>query len=107
MKIIRSLIILVLISILGTACGIDGEDTSTAATGNTASTTEMAAAPANETSTPKPATPTAVHTLPEPQLPVIGPAPEWQNDTWINTETPLRIADLQGKVVLLEFWTFG
>ncbi len=41
------------------------------------------------------------------QLPVLGPAPELQNDVWINTETPLRLADLQGKVVLLEFWTFG
>ena len=42
-----------------------------------------------------------------PKLPVIGPAPELQNDVWINTESSLRLADLQGKVVLLEFWTFG
>ena len=42
-----------------------------------------------------------------PFLPVIGPAPEFQNDIWINAETPLRLADLEGKVVLLEFWTFG
>ena len=39
----------------------------------------------------------------------LGPAPEWQNDLWLNTEDeqPLRVADLRGKVVLLEFWTFG
>lgn len=41
-----------------------------------------------------------------PPLPVIGPAPDFQNDVWINSE-PLNLADLEGKVVLLEFWTFG
>jgi len=34
------------------------------------------------------------------------PAPEIGNDTWIHTE-PLRLKDLKGKVVLLEFWTYG
>jgi len=26
---------------------------------------------------------------------------------WINTEKPLKIADFKGKIVLLDFWTFG
>ncbi len=34
------------------------------------------------------------------------PAPEIANDTWINSE-PLRLTQLRGKVVLVEFWTFG
>jgi len=34
------------------------------------------------------------------------PAPELSNDVWINS-APLRLADLRGKVILLEFWTFG
>ena len=25
---------------------------------------------------------------------------------WINTNQPLRLKDLRGKLVLLEFWTF-
>ena len=25
---------------------------------------------------------------------------------WINTERPIALADLRGKIVLLEFWTF-
>ncbi len=40
-------------------------------------------------------------------LPVMGPAPAWNNDTWINSEGPLPLEELRGKVVLLEFWTFG
>jgi len=40
-------------------------------------------------------------------LPDLGPAPELENDTWLNTDRPLRLADLRGKVVLLDMWTFG
>ena len=41
------------------------------------------------------------------QLPVIGPAPELSNTVWLNADQPLRLADLRGKVVLLDMWTFG
>jgi thiol-disulfide isomerase/thioredoxin len=34
------------------------------------------------------------------------PAPEIANATWLNGP-PLRMADLRGKVVMVEFWTFG
>ena len=40
-------------------------------------------------------------------LPDLGPAPELTNDIWLNVPSPLRIADLQGKVVIVEMWTFG
>jgi thiol-disulfide isomerase/thioredoxin len=36
-----------------------------------------------------------------------GPAPELTNRVWINSPEPIRLADLRGKVVLLEMWTFA
>jgi thiol-disulfide isomerase/thioredoxin len=40
-------------------------------------------------------------------LPDLGLAPELMNDTWLNVDAPLRLADLRGKVVIVEMWTFG
>ena len=40
-------------------------------------------------------------------LPDLGLAPELTNDIWLNVDAPLRLADLRGKVVLVEMWTFG
>ena len=40
-------------------------------------------------------------------LPDLGPAPDITNQVWLNSDKPLTLADLQGKVVLVEFWTFG
>jgi thiol-disulfide isomerase/thioredoxin len=34
------------------------------------------------------------------------PAPEISGQPWINSK-PLKVAELRGKVVLIEFWTFG
>ena len=43
----------------------------------------------------------------EVNLENFGPAPELNNELWLNTDHALRLADLQGKVVLLDMWTFG
>ena len=40
-------------------------------------------------------------------LPDLGLAPELTNDVWLNVDSPLRLADLRGKVVMVEMWTFG
>lgn len=40
-------------------------------------------------------------------LPDYGAAAEITNEVWLNTAGPLRLAELRGKVVLLNFWTFG
>lgn len=42
-----------------------------------------------------------------PALPDLGPAPELENEIWLNTDRPLRLAELRGQVVLLDMWTFG
>jgi hypothetical protein len=34
------------------------------------------------------------------------PAPELTGGPWINSR-PLAVADLRGRVVLVEFWTYG
>jgi hypothetical protein len=40
-------------------------------------------------------------------LPDLGAAPELTNDTWLNVDAPLRLANLRGKVVIIDMWTFG
>jgi hypothetical protein len=44
---------------------------------------------------------------PPPGIEDLGPAPELQNEVWLNTDQPLRLADLRGQVVLIDMWTFG
>ncbi len=51
--------------------------------------------------------PTGVAPVSLPPLDDAGPAPEIDNDIWVNSDVPLTLASQRGKVVLLEFWTFG
>ena len=34
------------------------------------------------------------------------PAPAWSNTSWLNADAPLRLDQLRGRVVLLNFWVF-
>ena len=40
-------------------------------------------------------------------LPDLGPAPELTNQSWLNVDAPLRLAQLRGKVIAIDMWTFG
>ena len=40
-------------------------------------------------------------------LPDLGLAPELLNEIWVNVDAPLRLADLRGKVVAIDMWTFS
>jgi len=51
--------------------------------------------------------PPTVTSVPAASLPDLGPAPDFTNELWLNSDRPLNLASLQGKVVLVEFWTFG
>jgi thiol-disulfide isomerase/thioredoxin len=35
-----------------------------------------------------------------------GPAPSWSNTSWLNSERPLKLEQLRGRVVLVNFWVF-
>ena len=54
--------------------------------------------------TPVPPIPTEAIML---EIPDLGAAPEIVNQTWLNADEPVTIASQRGKVILLEFWTFG
>ncbi len=80
---------LLVFSLFLTACS-----TASAPTSNPAPSEQEPTQPSND---PQPAV----------NLKNLGPAPELENEIWLNTDQPLRLADLRGQVVLLDMWTFG
>jgi PBP1b-binding outer membrane lipoprotein LpoB len=68
----------------------------------------LLAAACSASPTPVPsASPTPTEQPPKADYPDLGAAPELVGDTWLNSDTSLRLADLRGKVVLVDMWTFG
>lgn len=70
---------------------------------NTAQPDEMASAPEPAESLPGP---TKAQQQLLDSLDVKGMPPELHNQVWLNSD-PLKLAALRGKVVIVEFWTFG
>jgi len=52
-------------------------------------------------------TPTPSQEVYVSSLPNKGAAPELASLAWLNSTTPLRLEDLRGHVILLEFWTYS
>jgi hypothetical protein len=75
--------------------------------GLTAVLTTLIAAITACTTTTQPSQPTSEPERPSLNLPDLGEAPEIRNEVWVNADAPVTLADSRGKVVLLEFWTFG
>ena len=67
----------------------------------------LAACGAITTGTPEPESETSDPMPTSASLPDLGPAPELTNEVWLNVDAPLRLADLRGKVVAIDMWTFG
>lgn len=50
--------------------------------------------------------PSPARQTPARPAPARDQAPEWKSGPWINSP-PLQVSALKGKVVVLEFWTYG
>ena len=43
---------------------------------------------------------------PSPARTIPRPAPSWDNTSWLNVSSPVRLDQLRGRVVLVNFWVF-
>ena len=106
-----------------TACSSSESGLTAESTENAEEKEEVVMETAVSTSTAEPLTPTVQQPdsptaqptatlLPTPELvradfPNLGIAPEIENEVWVNADEPVTLASQRGKVVLVEFWTFG
>ena len=90
---------LLVFSLFLTACSTAGTPTSSSLSSDQESTPPTSSDPE--------AAQAAAALPPGVELENLGPAPELHNEVWLNTDQPLRLADLRGQVVLIDMWTFG
>ena len=95
-------ILIAVLALVAAACSHSGETgTATASGTNSATTPESLGSEAPE----QPGEPDPTETV---SYAGTTPAPEFPEGLdWLNTETPLTLESLRGKVVLLDFWTYG
>jgi thiol-disulfide isomerase/thioredoxin len=109
-------LLLVGLMLLASGCGVPGtaQALAPAATGTPAPSDAATPAPVQpaQVQTPKAGVEAAGQGPSEEQLKLLGSlkslgaAPELSGGAWLNSE-PLKLSDLRGKVVLVEFWAFG
>ncbi len=90
----KRLLIVGVVALVATACTND--DTSNDASSSTVVVSAEESAPGT---TPSPPAASAAGTTPAPEFP--------DGLDWLNVEQPLDLEALRGKVVLLDFWTYG
>ncbi len=101
-------IVLLIVLLLAIGCNVPAaeevpivNETETIAVNTSPSGTQVALSPTAPIDIPMPTATSLADTLP-----VIQAAPEIANEIWLNSD-PIKLSDLRGKVVLVEFWTFG
>jgi len=100
-----SVVILLLFAALLSSCSSAPEvapaaaDTEAARTQPQQSRTDRSDTPADDRKTEPWSAPSYTGTVPAPPIP--------QDIPWLNTNRPLTWKDLRGKVVILDFWTYG
>ena len=93
---VRSLLAAILLAVILTAC--TGSSPAATPEDSPASSTAPTTTAATDTSVAQDAPPVAGER----------PAPEFPDGVeWLNTAEPLTLEELRGKVVLLDFWTYG
>ncbi len=88
----RALLSLLVFALMATACTSTSDDTTPSADSSTTST-------AGRIEEPVPVTQSYAGSVPAPEFPA--------GLDWINSPGPVQLGDLVGKVVLLDFWTYG
>ncbi len=96
---------LLLAALILASCGaVAPVNDNEAAEAPTPTSTETATLTATQEPTPAPTTTLTASATPTPDLPL---APELEGGgEWLNS-APLTLAELRGKVVLIDFWTYG
>jgi hypothetical protein len=100
---------LILFALLLAACSVPGTTVASETPSQTDESSPSSLQLTPDASSAAPATelPGNISQSVRADLPDLGAAPELSNEVWLNTDQPLRLADLEGKVVLLDMWTFG
>jgi DNA-binding beta-propeller fold protein YncE len=99
----RSAAVLLVLTALAAACSSSAGDEPAVGGFDGPTTTAAPDAAPTATDTTAPPPPGG-----EPSYAGDTPAPEFPSGLdWLNTSAPLTLAELQGKVVLLDFWTYG